>query len=171
MSREELMLDKRTQSDLCQRVEELAASYVPEWRFDKNDPDVGSTLALIYTGQMAENIRRMNQLPEKYHTEFVNLLGMTLKSAYPASGVVVVEPMRGTVPGVALPRGTHLMADGGDGRPIIFETVGDVYITNARISDIISVSSSRGRIIPVTGGPKPASLIPGDEESIRTSAQ
>ncbi|MBQ2830884.1 MAG: hypothetical protein IJF15_07730, partial [Oscillospiraceae bacterium] len=91
MKRKELTLDPRTQTDLCRRVEELAASYTPEWRFDRDDPDIGSTLALIYASQMAENIRRMNQLPEKYHTEFVNMLGLTLKPAYPASGTVVVE--------------------------------------------------------------------------------
>ena len=63
MNQKELKLDSRTQRDLCRRVEELAASYTPEWRFDRRDPDIGSALALIFTGQMAENIRRMNQLP------------------------------------------------------------------------------------------------------------
>ena len=120
MNHDELTLDPRTQADLCARVEELASSYTPEWRFDRRDPDVGSTLALIYTGQMADNIRRLNQLPEKYHTEFVNLLGLTLKPAYPASGVAVVELLRGTVPGVALPRGSRLMAGGADGSPVLF---------------------------------------------------
>ena len=55
MNHDELTLDSRTQADLCARVEELAASYTPEWRFDRRDPDIGSTLALIYTGQMADN--------------------------------------------------------------------------------------------------------------------
>lgn len=165
MSRDEYTLDPRTQAELCARVEELAASYTPEWRFDRKNPDIGSTLALIYTGQMADNLRRLNQLPEKYHTEFVNLLGLTLKPAYPASGVAVVELLRGTVPGVALPRGTRLMADGADGDPVVFETEGDVYLTNARITDVLSLSGSRGRILPLLGGPKAASLIP---EPVRT---
>lgn len=162
MSHEELTLDHRTQKELCARVEELAASYTPEWRFDRRDPDIGSALALIFAGQMADNIRRLNQLPEKYHTEFANLLGMTLKPAYPASGVVTVELMRGTVPGVALPWGTRLMADGPDGEPILFETTGDVYLTNARLTDILSLSGARGRVIPILGGPKPAGLLPGE---------
>lgn len=164
MSHDELMLDPRTQADLCGRVEELASSYTPEWRFDRRDPDIGSTLALIYTGQMADNIRRLNQLPEKYHTEFVNLLGLTLKPAYPASGVAVVELLRGTVPGVALPRGSRLMADGADGSSILFETMGDVYLTNARITDVLSLSGTQGRIQPLLGGPKPAQLVPETQE-------
>ena len=163
---DELTLDPRTQSELCDRVEELAASYTPEWRFDRRDADVGSALALIYTGQMAENIRRLNQLPEKYHTEFANLMGLTLKPAYPASGVAVVELMRGTVPGVALPRGTRLTADGTDGAPILFETMGDVYLTNARITDVMSLSGTRGHIVPILGGPKPADLVPQPSEPV-----
>ncbi|MBQ3496662.1 MAG: hypothetical protein IJA73_00915, partial [Oscillospiraceae bacterium] len=165
MKRKELTLDPRTQEDLCRRVEELAASYTPEWRFDRGDPDIGSTIALIYAGQMAENIRRMNRLGEKYHTEFVNMLGLTLKPAYPASGTVVVELLRGTVPGTALPRGTRLMKDGGDGESILFETVGDVYITNSRITDILSLSGTRGRIYPLLGDLKPAQLAPEAQET------
>ena len=164
MSHDELTLDSRTQAELCARVEELAVSYTPEWRFNRREPDIGSTLALIYTGQMADNIRRLNQLPEKYHTEFVNLLGLTLKPAYPASGVAVVELIRGTVSGVALPRGSRLMADGADGSPVLFETMGDVYLTNARVTDVLSLSGTRGRIQPLLGGPKPAALVPEKRE-------
>ena len=164
MTRKELTLDRRTQADLCRRVEELAASYTPEWRFDRRDPDVGSTLALIFADQMEGNIRRMNQLPEKYHTEFVNLLGLSLKPAYPASGIAVVDVMRGTVPGVELPRGTRLMAEGEDGTPVLFETMGDVYLTNARMTDVLSISGTEGRIRALLGGPAPARLIPENSE-------
>lgn len=165
MKHQELTLDPRTQETLCDRMEELAASYTPEWRLDRRDPDIGSTLALIFAGQMADNIRRLNQLPEKYHTEFANLLGLTLKPAYPASGVVVAELMRGTVPGVALPRGTRLMADGADGDPVLFETMGDVYLTNARITDVLSLSGTQGRVLPLLGGPKPPVLAPQAPET------
>lgn len=158
MSREPLCLDPRTQEDLCRRVSELAASYTPEWRFDQEDPDIGSTIALIYTGQMADNLRRLNQLPEKYQTEFVNLLGISLLPAYPASGVVVAELLGGTVPGVALPRGSKLMADSESGDPLIFETTSDVYLTNAKITDVLALSGLLGRINPIWGGPAPAQL-------------
>ena len=171
MRRKELTLDPRTQADLCRRVEELAASYTPEWRFDRSDPDVGSTLAMIFADQMAGNIRRMNQLPEKYHTEFVNLLGLNLKPAYPASGIAVVDLMRGTVPGVELPRGTRLMTEGEDGVSVLFETMGDVYLTNARLTDILSISGTKGRIRPLLGGPKPARLVPVTQEAMQAAGE
>ncbi len=161
MNHDELLLDSRTREDLYRRVEELAASYTPEWRFSRQEPDVGSTLALLFAGQMADNLRRLNRLPEKYHTEFVNLLGLTLQPASPALGVVVAEVLGGgTTPGAALPRGTRLLGDGADGEPVMFETVGDVYLTSARITDIVSISGAAGRIRPLLGGPKPAQLLP-----------
>lgn len=164
MRHDELTLDSRDQEDLRRRIAALAASYTPEWRFDGQDPDVGSTLALLYAEQMADNIRRLNRLPEKYHTELVNLLGLSLQPSAPASGTAVVELLRGTVPGVALPRGSRLLADGEDGEPILFETVGDVYVTNARITDVLSLSGREGRIYPLLGGPAPARLVPGASE-------
>lgn len=167
MNTKELMLDRRTQAELNHRVEELAASYTPEWRFERENADIGSTLALLFTHQMADNIRRMNRIPEKYHTEFVNLLGLTLQSAHPASGVAVVELMRGTVPGVNLRAGTRLLAEDGE-NPVIFETVGDVYLTNARLTDVMSLSGTKGKILPVLGGPKP---VQGTGEPEENAAQ
>lgn len=163
MSSKEWTLDGRTQADLNRRVEELAASYTPEWRFTEEDADVGSTLAILYTHQMADNIRRINRIPEKYHTEFVNLLGLSLQSAHPASGVAVVELMQGTVPGVGLRAGTRLMAGEGE-TPVIFETVSDVYLTNARLTDVLSLSCTQGKILPILGGPKSAKLAAETEE-------
>ena len=171
MKHEELTLDQRTAEELYDRIEELAASYTQEWCFDRENPDIGSTLAMIYAGQMAENIRRLNQLPEKYHTEFVNLLDLTLKPACPASGIALVELLRGTVPGVPLPHGSRLMADGADSEPILFETMGDVYLTNARITDVLSLSGTRGRILPLRGGPATAALTVEMPEESETAEQ
>lgn len=149
----------RMQAQLEQRIRELAASYTPEWKFNTDNPDIGSVLALIFAGQMAENRRRMERLPEKYHTEFINLLGLGLKSARPAVGMVTAQLLQETVPGVRLPHNTRLMADSADGTPVLFETTHDVYLTNARLTDILSVSGKLGRIIPLRGALKPESML------------
>ena len=158
----ELIIDPRTPADLRREIAALAASYVPEWNFDPDDPDVGATIALIFANQMGENIRRLNQVMGKYHTEFVNMLNISLLPASPASGMAVVELIRDTVPGIDLPHGTKLVAQGGgpDSEPIIFETVSDVYITNARLTDILSISGTFGKIIPILGGSRRVELVP-----------
>lgn len=159
--RDELILDGRTEETLRAQMAELAASYTPEWRFDQEQLDVGGTLAVIFANQMAGNLRRLNQTMDKYHTEFVNLLGISLLPAYPASGVVTASLIQDTIPGVALPRGTKLVGQGDGVDPIIFETVGDVYITGSRLTDVLSISGRFGKIIPLLGGPKPAVFLPG----------
>ena len=160
MKWDEFVLDPRTTEDLRAQLAELAASYTPEWRFDPDDPDIGSTLALIFLNQMAGNLRRLNQTIEKYHTEFVNMLGISLLPAYPASGIVTAQLIRETVPGVALPRGTRLLGrlEGEDS--VIFETMGDVYVTSAHLSDVVAISGRFGKIIPLLGGPKQAEFLP-----------
>lgn len=161
----EPLIDSRTVEKLREQIKKLAASYTPEWCFDTVDPDIGSTLAMIYANQYSGNINRLNRAPEKYRTEFVNLLGLSLKPAYPASGVVVAEPVRSAAAGIPLPHGTRLIADSEEESsesPIIFETVSDIYVTGARIRDIFSVSGSFGKIIPLQNGPEAVPLI--DEE-------
>ena len=158
----ELVIDPRTPADLRRQIARLAASYTPEWNFDPDDPDVGSTLALIFANQMGENLKRLNQVLGKYHTEFVNMLNLSLLPAYPASGMAVIDLIRDTVPGIDLPHGTKLVGQTGgpDGEPVIFETVSDVYITNSRLTDILSVSGTFGKIIPILGGPRQVELVP-----------
>ena len=169
----ELIIDPRGQEDLRRQIAALAASYTPEWRFNPEDPDIGTTIALIFAGQMADNIQRLNQVMGKYHTEFVNMLGISLLPAYPASGVAVFSVIQDTVPGVPLPKGTKLLGRGtevGD-EPVVFETMGDVYLTAARLTDIISISSHFGKIIPLLGGPQQVQIlplsIPGEEAPLQ----
>lgn len=158
----ELLIDARTERDLHREIAALAASYTPEWRFDPEEPDAGSAIALIFAAQTAGTIRRLNQVMDKYHTEFVNMLGLSLLAAYPASGVVVVDLIPDTVPGISLPGGTKLMGQhpSAADEPVVFETVGDVYITAARLTDILSISGTFGKIIPILGGPRPVSILP-----------
>ena len=149
-------IDPRSKNDLIKRTHELAASFTPEWSFDTEHPDIGSTLALIFINQLSDNLRRINQLPDKYHTEFANLLGVSLQRAFPSSGIVVAELASDTVSGVPLAHGTKLLGQTQNGDPVIFETVRDVYLTSSRLTDLVLISPRRGRIIPIMNGPHPA---------------
>jgi hypothetical protein len=156
------IIDPRTAEDIRAQIAELAKSYTPEWVFDREKPDIGSVIALIFSGQMEENVKKLNQALDKYHTEFVNMLGVSLKPAYPAGGIVTMELVADTVPGIDIPHGTKLLGtDPRDesGDTVIFETVSDVHITSARLRDILAVSGSFGKIIPLRGRAKPAELV------------
>lgn len=93
----ESLLEPRGVQELRGEIRRLAASYTPEWAFSESNPDVGSVVGLIFANQMSDNIRKMNLVMEKYHTEFVNMLNLSLRPAYPASGVVVMDLIQGSI--------------------------------------------------------------------------
>jgi len=155
-------IDPRTASEIRTQITKLAASYTPEWVFNVNNPDAGSVIGLIFSHQMAESIKKLNQVLGKYRTEFVNMLNLSLLSAYPASGVVIMDLIEDTIPGMDVPKGTKLLGMGEeeDAELIVFETVSDVHITNARLRDIIAVSGHFGKIIPFMGEAKRPNIVP-----------
>ncbi len=153
------LIDPRGVSQLRERFAELSASYVPEWRFDPESPDAGTALALIFINQMADNIGRLNRLYGKYHTEFANLVGVNLLPAVPARGIAVLQLASDTVEGVALASGAKLLGQGKNGESIIFETLSDIYVTGARLRDLVAISPRLGKIIPIMNGPQPARLL------------
>lgn len=157
---EEYRIDPRTESDLRAQMAELAHSYTPEWAFDPDKPDIGSVIGLLFASQLAGNIRRLNQVVDKYHTEFINLLDLSLKAALPAAGVAVFDMIPDTVAGVHIPRGVKLLAQGeGDAR-VVFETQQDVFVTSARLTDLVGVSGPCGSIHPIRGDWRKEPLLP-----------
>ena len=70
----EYRIDGRTRRNILDQIRKLAASYVPEWQFDEENPDIGSVLALLYADQMQENLNRYNTILERYYVELMNML-------------------------------------------------------------------------------------------------
>ncbi len=164
-------MDKWSRTDIEDRIRQLASSYVPEWQFDREHPDIGSVIAEIFVGQMAENILRYNQVLERYHTEFVNMLGISLLPAKPAAATVLMNLVRDTIPGIEIYKGTKLLAEtGGDKDQIIFETAHNLYVTNSVLEAMFMTEEKEGKIIPLKGAFKSPTLIrderePEDEET------
>ncbi|MCD7805960.1 MAG: hypothetical protein LUH19_01310 [Lachnospiraceae bacterium] len=153
-------IDDRSRTQLEEEMETLAASYVPEWRFDRENPDIGSALVKVFAGQMYGNIVRCNQVLEKYHTEFVNLLGISLLPARPAQAVVIMEPVQNTIPGVEVLKGTRLLADVDDyDGQIIFETLHDLYVTAATLRAVFMTEKKTGAIVPLLGHFEPPAIV------------
>ena len=55
-----LKIDSRTDDDIKKRIAQLAESYVPEWKFDENHPDIGSVIGILYAKQMMDSIDKYN---------------------------------------------------------------------------------------------------------------
>jgi len=144
-----LEIDTRKAEDIEMLISELAFQYETGWVPDYDKPDIGTTIAKLYAKCMEENIGRINEVLDRYHTEFVNMLDISLLPAKPASSVVVMDMISDTVPGTAIPKGTRLLTGGEE--PYVFETDHSLYVTGSRVNTVFMTDGERGEIVPLLG--------------------
>lgn len=165
MSGNEWKLKSDSRKDIEKKIEKLAKVYVPEWKFDVQNPDIGSVVGMIFAGQMSDNIERYNQVLDKYHTEFINMLGISLLPAKAASAIVLMELVEDTLPGIDVRKGTRLLAETeGAQEELIFETMHNLHITNSNLSYVFMTKGSDGKIIPLKGSFESPELVDKTEE-------
>ena len=160
-------LDNRDREKLLKEMTRLAASYTPEWQLDKDNPDIGSCIALLYADEMQELIKRYNSIPERNCVDLVNMLNISLRAAYPAHSEVVMEIAGDTVAGIKLPKGMKLLASAGEEKQLIFETAGTVYITSSKLVAGFITSAASGNVYPVMGSFEPVCYVDEDDRVSR----
>ncbi len=133
-------IDKRDCEDLLKQIYELAPFYVPEWKVT-GDGDSGAALANIFAQMLDGVVKRLNQVPDKNLTAFLNMLGVKLLPAQQARVPVTFTLSEGTAEPVLIPNKTQVAAkpaDGGD--PVVFETERNMLATPAKLIDIYSIN-------------------------------
>ncbi len=142
------ILDPRTKEALMEQVRSRAASFAPQWRYEPGDPnDPGAAIAALFGELFSQTVDRFNQLPEKYYTEFLNLLGASSPGVTPASGLVRFEAEAASEP-VAVPEGTEIFApdEQGGGSDVIFATKRRIEVTPAKLLDVYYADPADDRI-------------------------
>ncbi|HNE00052.1 MAG TPA: putative baseplate assembly protein, partial [Plasticicumulans sp.] len=82
-------LDDRRFDDLVAELRARLASHVPEWELAPGDPGWALIDVLAW---LAETILyRANLIPERQRRAFLDLLGLPLRAAAPARGVVCID--------------------------------------------------------------------------------
>ena len=116
-------LDDRRFEDLVEEARTRIARYAPEWT-DTNQGDAGIALVELYAWLSEMMLYRLVRTPELNYLKFLQLIGVELTPARPAS-TVLTFPVRPTFAGLSLsvPERTPVAAaeDDADG-PIVFET-------------------------------------------------
>lgn len=128
-----------TKEEIFAQICRLAASYTPEWKIDMTHPDMGVALAEIFADMYSGTVRRYNRIPEKLYRGFFAQLGEKMRPSIPAEGYVAFCLSSPEFGGTMLPEGTVVMASGGEGADgeSIYETMEDLYVTPAEISQLI----------------------------------
>ncbi len=124
-------LDDRTYSDLVAQAKTLIPRYTPEWtNFNESDP--GITLLELFAWMTDIIIYRLNQVPERNYLKFLQLLGIQVTPAQPAS-VDLTFKLK-SVPGnysVTIPGGTQVA-----GGSLIFETSDELIALGATLAAV-----------------------------------
>lgn len=139
----QLKIDKRTLEDILEQIKSKALAYTPEWRFDLENKDAGTALAVIYAEMLKNTISRLNNVPEKNKIAFYNKIGADIKPAIPAEGYVTFDLINDEVSGSQVPRSTQLFADVESKDRVVFETIDDVFVSASRPEKIFMVSRER----------------------------
>lgn len=134
-------IDRRDKQEILRTIAVHAAAYTPEWRYDRERPDLGGTLAAIYAELFSQTLKRFNRVPEKNMATFFNSLNTRLLPALPAEGFVRFALAGQAETGTEVLAGTPLLADtdGTDTGATVFETEDDVFVTPAEPVQIFTV--------------------------------
>src|ERR1051326_8436679 len=85
------VIDDRTYDDIVAEIRARIARYTPEWQpvwSDVNDSDPGITLAQVFAWLSEMLLYRMSRVPDLNYIKFLELIGIELLPAQPASAEV-----------------------------------------------------------------------------------
>ena len=116
-------IDDRRYDDIVAEARARIPRYTPEWT-DHNDNDPGITVVQLFAWLTDMLLYRLGQVPQLNYLKFIELLGMELAAAEPATAEITL-PVSATagVAVVTVPMGTQLSATiPGVPAPVVFET-------------------------------------------------
>src|ERR1700756_3265047 len=131
-------LDDRTYADIVAEAMRLIPRYCPDWT-NHNPSDPGVTV-LELTAWMTELILyRLNRVPEKNYLAFLDMIGIRLRQAQPARGLITFELVEGAARQL-VPRGTQIASQhSSDHETVVFETQRDLVVVSAKLDRCFSM--------------------------------
>lgn len=142
--------------EIMEQIRRKALSYTKEWRFDREQPDIGTALAIVYAQMLHETIKRYCRLPFKMQRSFFNTCGASLLPAEPAEGFLQFFPVNEEAGGTLVPKGTLVSADGQD-KKLSYETMEDVYAVPSEVVCMYQTWDERDMVVRIYDGSHPAS--------------
>ncbi len=127
--------EKKTKKEILESIGACAKQYVPEWRYDPENPDAGSALVSLFADMMCENIRRFNLSLTGDLFSFFDEIHAKMLPAQPAEGFFTFTLPDGVEEAEAVPKGTRILADGETG-PVVFETQEEVLVRPMELQKI-----------------------------------
>ncbi|WBO68388.1 putative baseplate assembly protein [Streptomyces camelliae] len=131
-------LDDRRFQQLVDEAKRYVQQRAPEWT-DHNVSDPGVTLIETFAYLVDQLLYRLNRVPDKNYTAFLDLLGIRLFPPAAASAEVdfwLSAPQPDTV---TLPAGTEVTtADGDTEEPVVFATTDELRVVPAELIRLVT---------------------------------
>ncbi|MFE2879323.1 hypothetical protein ACFXG6_25420 [Streptomyces roseus] len=103
------VIDGRSYQDLLNEAVARIPVHTPEWtNFNRSDP--GITLVELFAFMTDSLLYRVNQIPERNRRKFLSLLGVPLRPAVPAQGIVTIDNERASLETLTLDAGLEVTA-------------------------------------------------------------
>jgi predicted phage baseplate assembly protein len=114
------------------------AAYTPDWTAQAAADDAGVALVTVFGTLMEPVLKRLNRLPEKALVAALDLLGIELLPAEPASVTLQFTILPTATDPVLVPAGFKVGArsDAGTGGLVVLETQANLYATAAQIAQM-----------------------------------
>ena len=140
------VLDPRDREAILAQLASRARAYTPEWRYEGTEDDPGSALAELFGEMFYQTVDRLNSVPGKLHTEFLNLTGFQMPDPVPASGLLQFTAHDTVEDPVPVPEGTQVFTEDEAGDHIVYETRRRIESTPAQLKELLYVDA-RGEVI------------------------
>ena len=130
-------IDNRRYQDIVAEARTRIPRYTPEWT-DLNENDPGIALVELFAWMSDLLLYRLGKVPELNYLKFLELIGVELLPAEPASAEVTFPVLPTTTePFVIVPLNTPVSAEApGDDRPIVFETERSLIALTASLASV-----------------------------------
>jgi predicted phage baseplate assembly protein len=128
-------LDNRKFEDLLREAQLRIPRYAPEWT-DFNESDPGITLVQLFAWLTEMMLYRMNRVPERNYIKFLQLIGLELQPAQPATAHLTISAKQGAPEVRSVPRRAQVQAQPLEGEPLIFETLEGLDLIRVPLEDL-----------------------------------
>jgi predicted phage baseplate assembly protein len=125
-------LDDRSFQDLVDEAKRLIPTYCPEWT-NHNLTDPGVALIELFAWMTELSLFRLNQVPDKFYTHMLNMLGFEPFPATAARTDLTFWLVDVVDEAVIVPAGTQVSTAGEVGAPSVFTTLSDLVITQPQL--------------------------------------
>src|SRR5215212_5317255 len=138
-------LDDRRFQDILDEARRMIPRYCPEWT-DHNLSDPGITLLELFAWITDMMLYRLNRVPEKNYVKFLELIGVELEPAKPATVDVTFRLTAPSTEDAIVPRGTEVATVRTDTQEAItFATDEDLIVRVPQLAHVLAFRAS-GRV-------------------------